>query len=54
MFDGSVAALRRADTLTGQYLGGHRQIGTGLKRMVTEATPRLILEGRRTPAQPGT
>ena len=47
VFDGSVAALRRADTLTGQYLGGHRQIGTGLKRMVTEATPRLILEGAR-------
>ncbi|MBS0293900.1 MAG: excinuclease ABC subunit A, partial [Proteobacteria bacterium] len=47
VFDGTVAALRGADTLTGQYLGGHRRIGTGLKRLVTAATPRLILEGAR-------
>ncbi|MGD9774827.1 excinuclease ABC subunit UvrA [Diaphorobacter sp.] len=47
VFDGTVDALRRAPTLTGQYLGGHKQIGTGLKRLVTEATPRLILEGAR-------
>ncbi|WP_406624300.1 excinuclease ABC subunit UvrA [Acidovorax sp. SDU_ACID1] len=47
VFDGPVADLRRADTLTGQYLGGHKQIGTGLKRMVTESTPRLVLEGAR-------
>ncbi len=47
VFDGTVDALRRAPTLTGEYLGGRRQIGTGLKRMVTQATPRLILEGAR-------
>ena len=34
MFDGTVGELRRAPTLTGQYLGGHKQIGTGLKRLV--------------------
>ena len=47
VFDGTVDALRRAPTLTGEYLGGRRQIGAGLKRMVTQATPRLILEGAR-------
>ncbi len=47
VFDGTVAQLRHADTLTGQYLGGRRQIGSGLKRMVTAATPRLVLEGAR-------
>ncbi|OJX28657.1 MAG: excinuclease ABC subunit A [Burkholderiales bacterium 68-12] len=47
VFDGTVAALRGAPTLTGQYLGGHKHIGTGLKRLVTDATPRLILEGAR-------
>ncbi|MGE8321010.1 MAG: excinuclease ABC subunit UvrA, partial [Comamonas sp.] len=45
VFDGPTAALRRADTLTGAYLGGRKQVGMGAKRMVTEATPRLILEG---------
>ncbi|MEJ7928665.1 excinuclease ABC subunit UvrA [Ramlibacter sp. AN1015] len=45
VFDGATDALRRADTLTGNYLGGRRQVGMGLKRAVTEATPRLILEG---------
>ncbi|SDM72727.1 excinuclease ABC subunit A [Oryzisolibacter propanilivorax] len=47
VFDGSVEALRRADTLTGQYLGGRRHVGGGVKRRVTESTPRLILEGAR-------
>jgi len=47
VFDGTVAALRRADTLTGQYLGGRRHIAAGLKRRVDDATPRLILEGAR-------
>ncbi len=45
VFDGTTDELRRADTLTGAYLGGHKQIGMGFKRMVTENTPRLILEG---------
>ena len=47
MFDGPVDALREANTLTGAYLGGRRQVGFGFKRMVTDSTPRLILEGAR-------
>jgi len=47
VFDGTSEALKQADTLTGAYLGGRRQIGMGFKRMVTENTPRLILEGVR-------
>lgn len=47
VFDGSTDALRDADTLTGQYLGGRKQIGMGFRRMVTDSTPRLILEGVR-------
>ncbi|MFN3377177.1 MAG: excinuclease ABC subunit UvrA [Burkholderiaceae bacterium] len=47
VFDGTTSALRKADTLTGAYLGGRKQVGFGFKRMVTAATPRLILEGAR-------
>jgi excinuclease ABC subunit A len=47
VFDGSTADLRNADTLTGAYLGGCKQVGLGFKRMVTDSTPRLILEGAR-------
>jgi len=47
VFDGTVAQLRQADTLTGAYLGGRKQVGFGFKRMVTDSTPRLILEGAR-------
>ncbi|GAA4423691.1 excinuclease ABC subunit UvrA [Acidovorax lacteus] len=47
VFDGPTGALRQADTLTGAYLGGRKQVGFGFKRMVTAATPRLILEGAR-------
>ncbi|PUE13201.1 excinuclease ABC subunit A [Limnohabitans sp. T6-20] len=47
VFDGSTADLRKADTLTGAYLGGRKQVGLGFKRMVTDSTPRLILEGAR-------
>ncbi|WP_311223626.1 MULTISPECIES: excinuclease ABC subunit UvrA [unclassified Acidovorax] len=47
VFDGTTADLRRADTLTGVYLSGAKQITSGIKRMVTDATPRLILEGAR-------
>ncbi|PJI96062.1 excinuclease ABC subunit A [Acidovorax sp. 69] len=47
VFDGTTADLRNADTLTGAYLGGRKHVGFGFKRMVTEATPRLILEGAR-------
>ncbi|MBI3100891.1 MAG: excinuclease ABC subunit UvrA [Burkholderiales bacterium] len=45
VFDGTPDALRSADTLTGQYLGGRKRIALGLPRAVGEATPRLILEG---------
>ncbi len=47
VFDGTAADLRQADTLTGNYLGGRKQVGFGFKRMVTDSTPRLILEGAR-------
>ena len=45
VFDGGTEALKQADTLTGAYLGGRKQIGMGFKRMVAENTPRLLLEG---------
>ncbi|MFZ3220723.1 MAG: excinuclease ABC subunit A, partial [Rhodoferax sp.] len=45
VFDGSTEALKGADTLTGAYLGGRKQVGMGFKRMVAPSTPRLILEG---------
>ena len=47
VFDGTTEELRHADTLTGAYLGARKQVGLGLKRMVTDSTPRLILEGAR-------
>ena len=47
VFDGTTDELRRADTLTGAYLGARKHVGLGLKRMVTDSTPRLILEGAR-------
>ena len=45
VFDGTPAELRHADTLTGAYLGARKTVGMGLKRPVTDSTPRLILEG---------
>ncbi len=45
VFDGSTEDLRHADTLTGAYLGGRKQVGMGFQRLVSENTPRLILEG---------
>ncbi|MEI7538675.1 MAG: excinuclease ABC subunit A, partial [Comamonadaceae bacterium] len=47
VFDGSTADLQQADTLTGAYLGGRKQVGMGFKRLVESNTPRLILEGVR-------
>jgi excinuclease ABC subunit A len=47
VFDGTTDDLRRADTLTGAYLGGRKTIGMGFKKLVTDATPRLVLEGAR-------
>ncbi|HCX83438.1 MAG: excinuclease ABC subunit A [Curvibacter sp. RIFCSPHIGHO2_12_FULL_63_18] len=45
VFDGTTEALKGADTMTGAYLGGRKQVGMGFKRMVAPNTPRLILEG---------
>ncbi len=45
VFDGTPDELRDAPTLTGDYLGGRKQIGMGFKRLVSDNTPRLILEG---------
>ena len=47
VFDGTPEELKRADTLTGAYLGARKQVGMGFRRAVTDATPRLILEGVR-------
>ncbi len=47
VFDGTPDDLKNAETLTGAYLGARRRIGIGQRRTVTEATPRLILQGAR-------
>jgi excinuclease ABC subunit A len=47
VFDGTPDQLREAHTLTGDYLGGRKQIGMGFKRLVSDNTARLILEGVR-------
>ncbi|MDB5871415.1 MAG: uvrA2 [Ramlibacter sp.] len=47
VFDGTTENLRHAETLTGAYLGARKHVGMGFKRAVTDATPRLILEGVR-------
>ncbi|MEO8389553.1 excinuclease ABC subunit UvrA [Polaromonas sp.] len=47
VFDGTPEDLKHADTLTGAYLGSRKQVGMGIKRAVTDSTPRLILEGAR-------
>ncbi|MEK8049493.1 excinuclease ABC subunit UvrA [Ideonella sp. DXS22W] len=47
VFDGTPDSARTADTLTGAYLGGRKQVGLGLRRFVAENTPKLIVEGAR-------
>jgi len=47
VFDGTPDAIRQADTLTGAYLGGRKHVGMGIKRLMSEKTPKLILEGVR-------
>ena len=32
MFDGTTEELRKADTLTGAYLGARKHVGMGFKR----------------------
>lgn len=48
VFDGTPAAIRQADTLTGAYLSGKRRVADATDwqaRPVEDATPRLVLEG---------
>ena len=47
VFDGTPHDIREADTLTGAYLGARKQVGMGIKRLVTDASPKLMLEGVR-------
>ncbi|MEH0167013.1 excinuclease ABC subunit UvrA [Roseateles microcysteis] len=47
VFDGTPEQIRGADTLTGAYLGARKHVGMGLKRIVDEGTPKLILTGAR-------
>ena len=47
VFDGSPDDAKHADTLTGSYLGARKHVSSGIKRLVTESTPRLVLEGAR-------
>ncbi len=47
VFDGTPEQARDANTLTGAYLGGRKQVGIGFRRLVDEATPKLVLEGAR-------
>ncbi|MCI1192516.1 excinuclease ABC subunit UvrA [Calidifontimicrobium sp. SYSU G02091] len=47
VFDGTPDEARHANTLTGAYLGGRKQVGLGFRRLVDDATPKLIVEGAR-------
>ena len=47
VFDGTPEAIKSADTLTGAYLGARKHVGMGLKRLVTDATPKLVVAGAR-------
>ena len=47
VFDGTPEAIRNADTLTGAYLGGRKHVSMGIKRLMSESTPKLIVEGAR-------
>jgi excinuclease ABC subunit A len=47
VYDGDSRALRAADTLTGAYLSGRRQVDTGRPQPVGPSTRKLIVEGAR-------
>jgi excinuclease ABC subunit A len=47
VFDGTPEEARHANTLTGAYLGGRKQVASGFRRLVDESTPKLLLEGVR-------
>lgn len=45
VFDGTPEALKRANTLTGQYMSGSRRVESPRAMPVAANTPRLLLEG---------
>ncbi len=47
VFDGTPEAARRANTLTGAYLGARKQVSAGFRKLVEPGTPKLVLEGAR-------
>ncbi|MGD9945465.1 MAG: hypothetical protein AB7S98_19740, partial [Burkholderiaceae bacterium] len=47
VFYGPPEELRQADTLTGDYLSGRKQVDTGRRLPVEAATRRLLIEGAR-------
>ena len=47
VFDGTPEQARSADTLTGAYLGGRKVVSNSFKRLVNDATPKLLLQGAR-------
>ena len=47
VFDGTPAAARDADTLTGAYLGARKQVSLGTRRPVWPPPAKLIVEGAR-------
>ncbi len=47
VFDGTPEGARQADTLTGAYLGGRKQVSSGFRKLVDDSTPKLLLEGAR-------
>lgn len=47
VFDGTPDAIRQADTLTGAYLGGRKHVSMGIKRLMSDSTPKLIVDGAR-------
>ncbi|MBI5721735.1 MAG: excinuclease ABC subunit UvrA [Burkholderiales bacterium] len=47
VFDGTPGEARHADTLTGAYLGGRKQVSLGTRRPMWPPAPKLILEGAR-------
>src|SRR5213075_2313976 len=47
VFFGPAEKLAAESTLTADYLGGRKHVGMGIKRLMGEKTPKLILEGVR-------
>jgi excinuclease ABC subunit A len=47
VFDGTPNELRRAETLTGRYLGGRLQVDAARPQPVTAGTPKLLVQGAR-------